>query len=142
MARSSVDDASVIASITVAQWPVVCNLKHCSSIGEVTSFKVSISHSNSSAIGKVPVSRSMCGIAGSAMNTDPTLLIVTWVDNCFVETIAMIPKLSNQGIIACAGISTSNKSQKILYHTSFYLEWKLLIQCSLAHLPRWCKQEY
>ena len=101
MARSSVDDASVIASITVAQLSVVCNLKHCSSIGKVTSFEVSVSRSNPSAVGKVPVSWCMRGIAGSAVNIDPTISIITWIDNCFVETIAMISKLSNQRIIAC-----------------------------------------
>ena len=34
MARTGVDDASVVASITVAQCSVVCYLKHCSSIGK------------------------------------------------------------------------------------------------------------
>ena len=75
MTRTSVDDASVVASITVAYSPVVCNLKHCSSIGEVASSEVSVSHSNSSAIGIVPVCRCMRGIAGSTVNVDSTISV-------------------------------------------------------------------
>ena len=100
MARTGVDDASVVASITVAQHSVVCYLKHCSSIGEVASSEISVSHSNSSAIGKVPVSWCMCGIAGSTMNIDSTMLVVVWIKCCLVETIAIISELSDQGIIA------------------------------------------
>ena len=99
MARTGIDDASVVASITVAQCSVVCNLKHCSPIGEVASSEVSVSHSNSSAIGKVPVSWCMRGIAGSTVNVNSTVSVVGWIKCCFVKTIAIISKLNDQRII-------------------------------------------
>ena len=100
MTRTGVDDTSVVASITVAQCSVVCYLKYCSSIGEVASSKVSVSHSNSSAIGKVPVSWCMRGIAGSTMNVDSAISVVGWIKCCLIETIAVVSKLNDQRIIS------------------------------------------
>ena len=99
MARTGIDDASVVASITVAQCSVVCNLKHCSPIGEVASSEVSIPHSNSSAIGIVPVCWCMRGIAGSTVNINPTVSVRVCIKCCLVETVAIISKLNDQRII-------------------------------------------
>jgi hypothetical protein len=77
----------------------MCNLKHCRSIGEVPSSEVSVSHSNSSAIGKVPVGWCMRGIAGSAVNVDSSIcVIIGWRKCYFIETIAIVSKLYDQRI--------------------------------------------
>ena len=104
MVGSSVDDACVVASVTVAECSEVCYLKHCSSIGEVTSSEVSIFCSNSSAIGKVPVGWCMRGIAGSTVNVDLTISVGGWRKCYFVETIAIVSKINDQRIISYIGI--------------------------------------
>ena len=75
MARGSIDNTNVSAPIAVAQSSIVCYLKHCSSIGEVACSEVSVSDSNSTAIGEEPVSWCMRGVAGGAVNTDSTISV-------------------------------------------------------------------
>ena len=64
----------------------------------MASSEVSISHSDSSAIGKVPLSWCMCAIAGGTMNIDSTITVGGWINCCFVETIAVESKASDEWI--------------------------------------------
>ena len=104
MVCTGIDNASVVASVTIAQPSEMCYLKHCSSVGEVTCPEVSVSHSDPGAVGKVPVGWCMCVVTRPTMNVELTSSERVRIDCYSVTTIAIESKLSDQRVVTCVRI--------------------------------------
>jgi hypothetical protein len=107
-----VNMANEDSSITVAQQSIVSYLENSSSIGEVSSLEVSVSHSNPRAIGKEPLRWSEGKVTGGTVDMNPAIIVVTVVAVVVVIevsgypilAIAIVTKLCNQWIKPYSGV--------------------------------------
>lgn len=70
--RSGIGYTSVVATITIAQCSIICNLQHGSAVGVVACSEVSVPNSNPGTICVVPISSCVGAVMRGAVNPDST----------------------------------------------------------------------